>query len=56
MEQREQTERDELVRCLDCGAEYRLPRRVAEAEPCPVCGSPGWVAIERGEPLGERNS
>jgi rRNA maturation endonuclease Nob1 len=40
------TERRELVRCLDCGTEYRLPRDVqGEAEPCPACGSIGWVAV-----------
>jgi Zn finger protein HypA/HybF involved in hydrogenase expression len=40
------TERRELVRCLDCGTEYRLPRDVqGEAEPCPACGSIAWVAV-----------
>jgi hypothetical protein len=40
------TERRELVRCLDCDTEYRLPRDVqGEAEPCPACGSVGWVAV-----------
>ena len=34
------------VRCLDCGTEYRLPRDVqGEAEPCPACGSIGWLAV-----------
>ena len=46
MEKRTLTERRELVRCLDCGTEYRLPRDVqGEAEPCPACGSVGWLAV-----------
>jgi DNA-directed RNA polymerase subunit RPC12/RpoP len=55
MEQREQPARDELVRCLECGTEYRLPHRVAEAAPCPVCGSPGWIAVESPEPKRARS-
>jgi predicted RNA-binding Zn-ribbon protein involved in translation (DUF1610 family) len=47
MEQRAPDERHELVRCLDCGTEYRLPRDTAQADPCPVCGSVGWVVVDR---------
>jgi len=51
MEHRLPAERHELVRCLDCGTEYRLPRDTAQADPCPVCGSVGWIAVDlRGEP------
>jgi rRNA maturation endonuclease Nob1 len=46
MEKRTLTEQRELVRCLDCGTEYRLPCDVlGEAEPCPACGGVGWVAV-----------
>jgi DNA polymerase II large subunit len=39
------TEQRELVRCLDCGTKYRLPREVeGEAGPCPSCGNVGWVS------------
>lgn len=57
MEKRTLTELHELVRCLDCGTEYRLPRHVrGEAEPCPVCGSVGWVAVSAGSPEPKKNS
>jgi Zn finger protein HypA/HybF involved in hydrogenase expression len=56
MEERALTERRELVRCLDCGTEYRLPRGTAQAEPCPVCGSVGWVVVDRGESKNGRDS
>ena len=48
------TERHELVRCLDCGTEYRLPRDTAQADPCPVCGSVGWIAADRSEATSEQ--
>ena len=54
MEQRAPTERSELVRCLDCGTEYRLPRDTAQADPCPVCGSVGWIAADRSEATSEQ--
>lgn len=45
MEKRTATERSELVRCLDCGTEYRLPRdNRTEATACPNCGGVGWLA------------
>jgi hypothetical protein len=51
------TERRELVRCLDCGTEYRLPRDVrGEAEPCPACGSIGWVAVSACSAGAKKNS
>jgi DNA-directed RNA polymerase subunit RPC12/RpoP len=51
------TERRELVRCLDCGTEYRLPRNVqGEAEPCPACGSVGWVAAIACGPESKKDS
>jgi len=57
MEKRTLTERRELVRCLDCGTEYRLPRDVqGEAEPCPACGSVGWVAVSACCAATEKNS
>ena len=54
MEQRVPIERHELVRCLDCGTEYRLPRDTAQADPCPVCGSVGWIAVDRSGTPDER--
>jgi hypothetical protein len=39
-------EERELVRCLDCGAVYRLPVGQAEAPPCPECGGVGWVVLD----------
>jgi predicted RNA-binding Zn-ribbon protein involved in translation (DUF1610 family) len=56
MEERAPIERHELVRCLDCGTEYPLPRDTAQAGPCPVCGSVGWIAVERGAMTNERES
>ncbi|HZE29545.1 MAG TPA: hypothetical protein VE055_05565 [Gaiellaceae bacterium] len=56
MEKQTLTEQRELVRCLDCGTEYRLPRDVKEAEPCPSCGSVGWVAAAVGGPRQRTNS
>jgi rRNA maturation endonuclease Nob1 len=51
------TERRELVRCLDCGTEYRLPRDVqGEAEPCPACGSIGWLAVSACAAGAKKNS
>ncbi|HSC49988.1 MAG TPA: hypothetical protein VLD16_06965 [Gaiellaceae bacterium] len=35
-----------VVRCLDCGAEYRLESRDGKAGPCPRCGGVGWVALD----------
>ena len=54
MEKRTLIERRELVRCLDCGTEYRLPRDTAQADPCPVCGSVGWIAVDRSETPNEQ--
>ena len=44
MEQRTLTERRELVRCLDCGTEYRLPRdvRPRPSRARPAAASVGW--------------
>jgi rRNA maturation endonuclease Nob1 len=56
MEERAPIERHELVRCLDCGTEYPLPHDTAQAGPCPVCGSVGWIAVERGAMTNERES
>ena len=57
MEKRTLIERRELVRCLDCGTEYRLPRDVqGEAEPCPDCGSVGWVAVSACAAAPKKNS
>jgi predicted RNA-binding Zn-ribbon protein involved in translation (DUF1610 family) len=57
MEKRTTTERSELVRCLDCGTEYRLPRdNRAEATPCPTCGGVGWMAATACGPSQQRNS
>ena len=51
------TERSELVRCLDCGTKYVLPRdNRAEAMPCPACGGVGWVAAASFTPSQPRNS
>jgi hypothetical protein len=54
MEHRVPTERHELVRCLDCGTEYRLPRDTAQADPCPICGSVGWIAVDHVGTTNER--
>jgi len=57
MENRITTERKELVRCLDCGTEYRLPRdNRAEATPCPTCGAVGWVAASFRTPSQHKTS
>jgi predicted RNA-binding Zn-ribbon protein involved in translation (DUF1610 family) len=53
MEEQAPSDPHELVRCLDCGTEYYLPRDTAQADPCPVCGSVGWIAVKRPEPAGE---
>jgi len=51
------TERRELVRCLDCGTEYPLPRdNRAEATPCPTCGGVGWVAATFQTPSQQKTS
>lgn len=46
------TENDVLVRCLDCGTEYRLAGEDDEAAACPHCGGIGWISLEavRGAP------
>jgi Zn finger protein HypA/HybF involved in hydrogenase expression len=44
----------ELVRCLDCGTEYRLESHDGEAGPCPHCGGVGWVALSASVPA-EKN-
>jgi Zn finger protein HypA/HybF involved in hydrogenase expression len=36
----------ELVRCLECGTEYRLESNDGEAGPCPHCGGVGWIALD----------
>jgi rRNA maturation endonuclease Nob1 len=54
MEHRVLTEQHELVRCLDCGTEYRLPRDTAQADPCPICGSVGWIAVDHVGTTSER--
>jgi hypothetical protein len=36
----------DLVRCLDCGAEYPLGIDEDGAEPCPECGAVGWIAVD----------
>jgi rRNA maturation endonuclease Nob1 len=54
MEQEARTDRHELVRCLDCRTEYRLPRDTAQADPCPVCGSVGWIAVDLNGTTNER--
>jgi hypothetical protein len=57
MEKRTLSERSELVRCLDCGTEYLLPRDVrGEAKPCPVCGAVGWVAARTNDGPRKRTS
>jgi hypothetical protein len=57
MEKHTVTERSEVVRCLDCGTEYRLPRDSrAEAMPCPACGGVGWVAATAASASQPRNS
>jgi hypothetical protein len=35
----------DLVRCLDCGAEYHLEIDEEGAEPCPECGAVGWIVV-----------
>lgn len=35
----------DLVRCLDCGTEYRLELGEDGADPCPDCGGVGWIAV-----------
>ncbi len=54
MEERAPSDRHELVRCLDCGTEYYLPRDTVQADPCPLCSSLGWIAVEPVEPAGEQ--
>ena len=50
-------EQSELVRCLDCGTEYRLPRdNRVEAMPCPTCGGVGWVATTVGSSQDRKDS
>ena len=46
------TQNDVLVRCLDCGTEYRLAGEDDEAAACPRCGGIGWISLEavRGAP------
>jgi uncharacterized paraquat-inducible protein A len=57
MEKRTTVEQSELVRCLDCGTVYRLPRyNRAEATPCPTCGGVGWVAASVCHPSQGKNS
>jgi hypothetical protein len=57
MEKRTIIELSELVRCLDCGTEYRLPRdNRVEATPCPTCGGVGWVAASVCSSSQEKNS
>jgi rRNA maturation endonuclease Nob1 len=36
----------DLVRCLECGTEYALPPHGEESDPCPECGSVGWIVVE----------
>jgi uncharacterized paraquat-inducible protein A len=50
-------ESHELVRCLDCGAVYKLPFEQEEALPCPKCEAVIWVALDRPEhPQAEKRS
>jgi predicted RNA-binding Zn-ribbon protein involved in translation (DUF1610 family) len=57
MEERTAIDRSELVRCLDCGTEYRLPRdNRAEATPCPTCGGVGWVTAATRGATQQKNS
>ena len=57
MEKRTTLEQSELVRCLDCGTEYRLPRdNRVEATPCPTCGGVGWVATTAGSAQDRKDS
>jgi predicted nucleic acid-binding Zn-ribbon protein len=37
----------DLVRCLDCGTVYDLPRSLQDAAPCPECGAVGWMAVTK---------
>jgi hypothetical protein len=43
---RPREEEPELVRCLDCGAVYRLPLDEHEAPPCPDYGGVGWIVLD----------
>ena len=54
MEEQAPSHPQELVRCLDCGTEYYLPRGTVQADPCPRCGSVGWIAVKRVERAGEQ--
>jgi predicted RNA-binding Zn-ribbon protein involved in translation (DUF1610 family) len=56
MENRRVHDESDLVRCLDCGTIYDLPREHGEAEPCPGCGGTGWIAVDAGRPVSEKSS
>jgi len=46
----------QLVRCLDCGAVYPLPRRQQEADACPECDGVGWIALAPVRGADKKNS
>jgi hypothetical protein len=40
------TEKNGIVRCLDCGTRYRLLTEGGEVTPCPGCGGIGWISVD----------
>jgi rRNA maturation endonuclease Nob1 len=51
-------DRDErqLVRCLECGTVYPLPRGQEQADACPQCGGVGWIALAAIRPAGDERT
>jgi hypothetical protein len=45
VENQNESDDADLVRCLDCGTVYRQPRPNTESRPCPSCGYVGWIAV-----------